>query len=268
MPQAGDIHKPLARSLLRMIGPMFEEHPRFIPPPDPEVPLWRYMDFAKFISLLHRQAIFFPTAARLGDPYEGSYPIANVRLRPQWYGDHAEAIEFQSRDEKLRRLDSTLISCWHMNEGQSAAMWKLYSREGYGVAVRSTYDRLKRAIDSPRPFYIGVVRYLAYETDPMPEGNLFDPFLHKRTSFEHERELRVVSERYVAPGTVTSWTVEEGPPPYSGDYVSTDLEVLVEAVYLAPETPGWFVDTVSVAARRFGLAAAIRTSDLDLPPSY
>jgi hypothetical protein len=248
---------------------VYEEHARFETPADPTAPIWRYMDFAKFVSLLHRQALFFPTAASLGDPYEGSYPAANVRLRPSWYGEHAaNAMETQVRPEKLRRLHTTLISCWHMNEVESAAMWHLYAKEGYGIAIRSSYTRLRQAISTAQPFYIGVVKYLAYESDPMPEGNLFDPFLHKRTSFAHERELRVITERYVAPGTTTTWRLSEGPPPYFGDYIPTDLGALVESVYLAPSSPHWFVDAVSAAADRFGLTAAVRRSDLDAPPSY
>lgn len=226
------------------------------------------MDFAKFASLLHRSAIFFPTAARLGDPFEGSYPVANVRLRPTWYGVHAESIDAQSRQMKLDLLHSVLVSCWHINEVESAAMWSLYAKAGYGVAIRSTYTRLRDAIHMDRPFYIGMVDYLDYETQPMPEGNLFDPFLHKRTSFSHERELRVITERYDPPGTTVSWDLADGPPRYTGTYVPVDLGTLIDSVFLAPTSQAWVVEAVGATAERFGLAADVRTSALDTGPSY
>lgn len=247
---------------------MFVEHRVFLAPDDPDVPVWRYMDFPKFVSLLHRRALFFPSAARLGDPFEGSYPVANLRLRPTWYGEHEASIDEQSRADKIRRLESTLISCWHINPVESAAMWRLYAGEGCGLAVRSTYRRLTQAFQLDRPIYIGRVQYLRYDTDPMPEGNVFDPFVHKRASFSHEQELRVVTERYVAPGTVTTWEVRDGPPPYFGDYVPTDLGVLIEAVYVAPSSPAWFAETLKETAARFHLASEVRPSDLDQVPNY
>ena len=247
---------------------MYEEHARFTAPSDPATPVWRYMDFAKFVSLLHRSALFFPNAASLGDPYEGSYPIANVRLRPSWYGQYADSIESQSRGEKLRLLQSTLISCWHMNDVESAAMWRLYAGQGYGIAIQSTLDRLRKAFTLPQPLYIGVVRYLRYDLEPIPEGNLFDPFLHKRASFAHEQELRAITNRYVAPGTIEAWEVAKGPPPYLGDYVATDFAVLIERVYTSPASPSWYTEAVAAAAARFQLAAPVHASDLDLPPSY
>jgi hypothetical protein len=226
------------------------------------------MDFAKFVSLIHRRALFFPNAASLGDPFEGSYPMANIRLRPTWYGEYAESMERQGYGEKLRLLQSTLISCWHMNPVESAAMWRLYASQGYGIAVRSTYERLTRAFEIDRPLYIGTVIYLDYDTDPMPEGNLFDPFVHKRASFRHEQELRAVTDRYVPPGTSTQWEVSKGPPLYFGDYIPTDINVLVDDVVVGPGAAPWFVETVRATAEHFDIEAVVRSSDLDQPPQY
>ncbi len=47
------------------------------------------MDFAKFISILDKEALFFSSADKLGDPFAGSFPKANVESLlsidiPQW----------------------------------------------------------------------------------------------------------------------------------------------------------------------------------------
>ena len=57
--------------------------------PDPNTPLWRYMDFAKFVALLEHRAIYFARADQLGDKFEGAIGITE-RL-PEWkafYLDH------------------------------------------------------------------------------------------------------------------------------------------------------------------------------------
>jgi hypothetical protein len=247
---------------------MFESHPRFAPPGNKDQPVWRYMDFPKFVSLVDRGALFFPAASRLGDPFEGSYSRANLALRPTWYGEHANSIEIQSAGLKLELLDSTLVSCWHMNDSESMAMWRMYAATDYGIAIRSTYDRLCQSFSLPQPLYIGTVRYIDYDSDPMPEDNLFNPFLHKRGAFDYERELRAVAARFVPPGTVETWSVDEGPPVYDGDYVSADLDVLIDAVQLAPGMPRWFAETVRHVAQRFGITAPVLVSRLDDRPVY
>jgi hypothetical protein len=63
---------------------MYEEHPNFVPPPD-RARLWRYMDFTKFVSLLDKEALFFSSAAILGDPFEGSDSRVNHGLRAVSY---------------------------------------------------------------------------------------------------------------------------------------------------------------------------------------
>ncbi len=36
-----------------------------------------------------------------------------------------------------------LINSWHYNEYESAAMWDLYSQANAGIAVQSTYRKLR-----------------------------------------------------------------------------------------------------------------------------
>jgi hypothetical protein len=72
---------------------MLEQHYVFESPGDPDIPLWRYMDLAKLVSLLDRGALWFARADLLGDRFEGSYGAANARLRPEVYGDDHIAMD-------------------------------------------------------------------------------------------------------------------------------------------------------------------------------
>lgn len=241
------------------------KHPAFEPPADASVTIWRYMDLPRLISLLDRRALYFPSADRLGDPFEGSYPAANLAVRRLHFGTRVAAYESVPERERRRRLRTTLVNCWHMNEVESAGMWRLYAGGGPGVAVRSTYAALERSLaGAARPVYIGRVRYIDYEKDTMPEDTYLEAFVHKRKGFEHERELRaIVDARHDIDGAIPreAW-------PETGEYVPVELGELVAALHVSPSSPAWFVDVVRAVASRFGLAAAIVQSQLDGTPIY
>jgi len=87
-------------------------------------------------------------------------------------------------------LPHYLVSCWHMNEFESAAMWRLYAGGNNAIALQTRFDRLASVL--PDEFGMGRVRYIDYLTDRIPEGNVFNPIMYKRKSFEHEEEVRAV----------------------------------------------------------------------------
>ncbi|MGE4290089.1 MAG: hypothetical protein AB7E36_15495 [Salinivirgaceae bacterium] len=145
------------------------------------------MDISKFIEVLDSNALFFTRADKLGDPFEGSYTRKNIEARnfvlsdngliprPKYFPKDTEA-------ENWKRYYG--INCWHMNEHESAAMWKLYLNSNEGIAIQSTYSRLKESLIDKYPIHLGLVKYIDYENDYFESGNHLLPFLHKRKSFE------------------------------------------------------------------------------------
>jgi hypothetical protein len=256
---------------------MYEEHPIFEKPADENAAIWRYMDFTKFVSLLDRQALFFARADTMPDPFEGSYSKENVRLRPELYKD----LPKESLDKMLgssahfsrevRRF--TLLNCWHISENESAAMWKLNLKTDEGVAIRSTFRRLADSLKTytEQRVYIGKVKYIDYDTDWLPEGNIFYPFLHKRKSFEHERELRAVIQRlpFVEMGRVPDSRIDlTQATPDLGAYVPVDVDLLLETVFVSPAAPAWFYELVSSVAGKYGFSKEVRRSNLGEDPVY
>ena len=81
-------------------------------------------------------------------------------------------------------------------------MWDLYIKGTEGVAIQSTFRSLTESfsLHADDSIFVGEVSYIDYENDWMPEGNLFYAFMHKRKSFEHERELRALLCRYPVQG--------------------------------------------------------------------
>ena len=160
----------------------------------------------------------------------------------------------------------TLISSWHLGGHESAAMWKLYLTGDEGVAVRSTVADLCAALEGFQPdIHIGAVNFIDYDRTPIPERNFFFPFVHKRKSFEHEQELRVVLPRTTDPLRMANEVV---PVPDGGEYVPVDLGRLVRGVYVAPTAPLWQEDLVRSVIDRYGFYFEVVRSRLGDDPIF
>ena len=254
---------------------MYHRNVACTPPANESVRIWRYMTFTKFMSLVDRAALYFARVDRLGDPFEGSYARKNLSgdLRPEEMIQSYESIEPGSKwvgsapmtpEHRAWSFNygqrSTFANCWHMNDYESAAMWSVYSRSGEGIAIQSTYQRLRDSFTSPdhnQDVTIGTVKYIDYDRETVPESSVLYPYLHKRKSFEYEHELRALLI-----DTLTA-------PPAPGKYIDVTLSSLIEAVYVSPRSSDWFTDLVrsmvaGMAARHnFGRDVPVINSRLD-----
>jgi hypothetical protein len=205
--------------------------------------VWRFMDFTKYVAMLHRHALYLARADQMPDPFEGSYANANYR-------DHRRAGNGQA--EQLRQR--VLLSCWHQNEHESAAMWRIYLSSQDGVAIRTTTERLREAfVESPEQLRLGAVRYLDYQNDRVPQGHELEPFFCKRKSFDYEREVRVLC-------------CADHPIDDRGRYVAVRLEKLIEQVVVSPSAESWFADLVRSVTGKYGFAFDIVPSSMCEPP--
>lgn len=239
---------------------MYEEHNVFERPSSGDVKIWRYLDFTKYVALLDKRALYFSRADKLGDPFEGSYPVFNTKVRPLLNKGIPDLALSQMADVRKKAVETMFVNCWHLNTFESAAMWKLYLASGEGVAIQSTFDRLIKGFDkTTRKIYVGQVKYIDYENEWCPEDNMFYPFLHKRKSFEHEKELRAIFPEFSGFNT-------EIP---SGFIVETDLEILIENIHTSPTAPEWFYDMVKSVSEKYGISEQkVRQSHLNEKPIY
>ena len=221
--------------------------------------------------MLDKQALFFARADRLDDPFEGSYSKANVKLRPVIYKDipeeslRAMLTQLPKFNKEFRRF--TIINCWHMNEYESAAMWKLYLKSDEGVAIQSTFKRLTESFIkySEHEIYIGKVKYIDYDTEWLPEGNSFYPFVHKRKSFEHEHELRAIIGEVPSEGDKIDFNKEVF---QIGVYIPVNLDTLIEKIFISPTAPEWFDDLVKSIVNKYNFKKQVIKSDLAHGPVY
>jgi hypothetical protein len=149
--------------------------------------LWRYLDFPKYVSLLASKALFFARADTFGDPFEGAKGLRQrkdawdahflsffreaLRTAPVDDPSHKlseaeieeRAPKFIAELEQIGALDRsrTFVSCWHENQVESEAMWRLYGASfPNALAIRTTYGRLYEALGRDPDISIGRVKYI------------------------------------------------------------------------------------------------------------
>lgn len=143
----------------------------------------RFMDLAKFLSLLTSKKLYFCGLDRLkhDDPYEGEINQNDVNLIIQGFLSRKEFDLTPNNKLELRNgiieveqnmrasvLQSVVVNCWHLldNNSPEFAMWKLYSNIEYGVAIRSKVSNLSKAINfDKRPHQIEKVSYKDYSIE-------------------------------------------------------------------------------------------------------
>ncbi len=233
--------------------------------PADDAKLWRYIDLSKLVSLLATESLFFARADQLSDTWEGATTKSGLDARRQ----NLERIPAQTTGQitglgvvmsdifqKARK--HTYLSCWHENQNESAAMWKLYVNKDEGVAVQTTFANLKATFAAYCDQRIEISK-VHYDL-PYPPDNTLKRFFWKRPSFEHEHEVRAAIQ--------DSRSFDEASLAEDGLLVPAVLDNLIEAVYLAPTSPRWFKKVVQSLLDRFGLLRRVHQSSLAEDPIY
>ncbi len=245
--------------------PAQTDHPCFKQPESNKVTVWKYMDFTKFVSLISSGKLFYCRADKFRDPYEGTYPIKNREADDLMFAgihpEHRAGIANQLYEHIKWTRQWTYISCWHINEFESAAMWDLYARTEEAIAIETTYERLASSVSGHA--YIGLVEYINYQEDYIPIDNVFYPYLFKRKSFEHEKEARILFQEHPTGNDDTDTPLINE---CTGKQVEVNLDVLIKSIRICPGAPNWFYELVEEIKNKYGIAAPVIKSDLYSDP--
>ena len=223
------------------------------------------MDFTKFVSALIQSGLYFSRADLLGDPFEGSSTLKNLEWFRLIADQFTDAFSGRPAVEEwtaghLMFQKCTYVNCWHMNDYESAAMWRLYAKTEEAIAIQTTFEKLWNVL--PSNCHVGLVRYIDYKTAVIPEGNTFWPYVHKRISFVHENEVRAVIQEPL----IENNRMKENPAP--GMWITIDLELLVDTVYISPTAPSWYQEVVTQTIKQFSLKTNIVQSSLAEGPVF
>ena len=225
--------------------------------------------------MLRDNALHFSRADVLGDPLEGSYTRALNATRERLpvappEGRSAAELEaaFTHNSAVMRGFPSRVyVSCWHMGNHESMAMWRGYGDGPYGVAIRTTFGHLDDGLPTTPPdveplgsdIFIGRVHYLDYdsEVDQVPhDDNVYGPFICKSVVYRHESEVRAVC----LPRFASLETKPRVMP------VPIDLQQVVQQIVVSPLAEPWFAEVVESTCDRFGFTfPVVRSESLTLP---
>lgn len=241
--------------------------------------VWRYMDFSKLVALLLQQGLYLPRADQLDDKFEGAMgnanreaefdefyriyfrhittlPISESHNANRSENDIEQNVESLLQSLKImgERARSSLVSCWHANDGESEALWRLYCPPLIaGVAIRSTVGKLWNAMQNERHAVVGRVHYVDFKKQFAHLGN--ERLFFKRRSLSHENEVRIVIG-------------DHGNARSHDQVVQCDLNALIDEVVISPFSQKWFGDVVKNIIKRMELSINCRQSELLEKPFY
>lgn len=240
--------------------------------------LWRYMDLAKFMSLLEDRTMFFARADKLSDRFEFA---AGITERQEAWEEHykaffreaictvpgriepppeedlvkdAERLLGEMRLGAERERQRTFVNCWNANSVESEALWRLYCPPPQpSVVIQTTAEALEASLGDQTDVEIGHVQYVDFKT---AFAGPYERIYVKRKSLAHEAEVRAVFKRMSM----------ENPP--AGLMVPVDLEQLVMAVVVSPFAPPWLHALLEKTMMRHGVNLPLRQSELLAEPFF
>ena len=254
-----------------------------LPRTSPDEQVWRYLPLTRLLTAIETRRLSLTRLSQYlkDDPYETSVvkavDDADVRItdttsemqslgsEPTSTSDGGVGPSDQERQRRLQArrraiLRSAHASCWRSGD-ESEAMWRLYCSDGYGVAIRSTFQKLKDFINDPLTV-VSSVAYIDYRTEAFVRYQFdYDPALHKRKAFEHEQEVRVL--RF----SKDDFDIAAVDPLHaSPEHVDVEWnpEAVVDRVVLSPRCPDWFLDAVTREIQKWSMTIGEKVQPSDL----
>lgn len=152
----------------------------------------RYMSAEKFIKNLSRKSLWFANTEQFEDNHERTLDPYTLETRI------SEIV--QKISAKTASKCNAFVSCWtNFEEGENAALWKIFDKDSDGVCIISTVGQLRTQLEKELPFktVIGEVGYgrkgyaPMLNVDKVASNHLGIEFLKIRPYF-FEKEIRVV----------------------------------------------------------------------------
>lgn len=227
--------------------------------------------------MLKSKSLYFTRADKFADPFEGAkgllknkkkwdthyldfFTSACTNLPDGVKSNKTEKEILNDAQRLLNQLDKigpsqlqrTFINCWHENDHESEAMWKLYtSTLNQGIAIRTTYHKLYRSLGKNPSIHIGRINYIDFTNN---FAGINDSFWFKRRSFEHEKEVRAIFQDHKSNDL--------------GKVIPVDLNILIDKIYVSPTSEEWFKEMVDDILLKYGIKKKIGESSMKDKPFH
>ena len=239
---------------------------------DENIVIWRYMSLFKFIDLLKTEELHLARMDKFEDIREGSLPFdiykqmySNMEIRIL---KNEKEIEIASHNANIARTMSTYINCWTSNEKESYALWKIYLDNTDGVAIKSTKERLNKALSLYKgKFDIDEVQYIDF--------NDIDYFKRKHQTkiaadrikdlpYKYENEIRVI---YVDKTIKIEIDKKINPIEIkvaSFKKLKVNLDTLIQEIYVPPYASKGFERVIKDIIGKYGLDKKVKNSAIEI----
>ncbi|RBN51529.1 DUF2971 domain-containing protein [Flavobacterium psychrolimnae] len=163
----------------------------------------------------------------------------------------------QGFEEEFKKLNC--VCCWNKSKSESYALWKIYSEMNKGIMVTSQIDKLINSLKNnlTDDIQISEIKYIDFETEMIPDGNLNYQIIHKHKAYSYEDELRLIYKVPEVKRIDFDWEKEDN---NSGINIKLDLNILIDDIVLSPYSPEWFTELVQDLMFKYGLNKQIRKS--------
>jgi hypothetical protein len=235
---------------------MYQEHHTFTVNKALDKPIWKYLDFWKFLNLLDTKSLYFSNAIGFGDNHEGRIPIVVQEMMlendvKKGVTHGRDNINFVER--VTRKL--TFISSWTYNNKESFALWKMYAKDKTGIAIKTNLQNLKSSFSkTEKEIYIGEINYFDKNNFNYDTSNLFYPSLVKLDYYSYENEIRCI----------TSISPEERKDDNdNGRLIEVNLEELIKTIYISPNSKPEFKKMIELLKKEYNLNFTIEFSEVN-----
>lgn len=217
--------------------------------------VWRYMDLAKFISMLETRALWLARADTFRDRHEGRFPNEMRDLIEKAYqklGANSNSPIKDADDFQDYLLKNTFISCWHENVDENMVMWEIYGRGCNVVAVQATVGGIRKSVvtSGMRGHSLTMKRVDYKKADEVLGALRYgECFFIKRPHFSFEKEVRINFDSY------SHENPNKSTP--NGHKLQVEIDTLIGSVLVHPDSPGWFHDVVNSIKVKYGVRAPV-----------
>lgn len=159
-------------------------------PPDDNQIIWRYMDIPSFLSFIITENLPFVRTDLMEDKSEGNLPVKIREILKNKFAEQNTLLSILNhfKQNKFR----TYINCWCIEKYQMLHMWKIYSKIN-GIAIETTYGKLKEAIDTDEFIFATEINYINFQEELVNlQSNSLTPFTIKREEYKSEQEIRLL----------------------------------------------------------------------------
>lgn len=143
--------------------------------------IFKYLDFTKFLDMVLNEQIVLVLPSIWEDPYE--LVVFDKYIENSFKNNNIPTAV-------LERIagNNLYASCWTLCD-ESDAMWRIYNDNNQSVKIKVRYEDLLNLDDCE----LRTVNYINNFNNLPTNLDFYDCFCFKRTAFEHEKEVRLLS---------------------------------------------------------------------------